>query len=61
MGRLPALPNQSWVEGPGSFPGRLSSRMIHTTGNEYPVPQFMNRVEFDYTEDNFQEAVSNFL
>jgi hypothetical protein len=43
--------------------GRLSSRMIydHTTGNEYLVPQLMNMVEFDYTQDKFQDLVSNFL
>jgi hypothetical protein len=31
------------------------------TGNEYPVQQLMNRVEFDYTEDKFQELGGNFL
>jgi hypothetical protein len=38
--------------------GNRSSRIIydHVTGNEYPVPQFMNWVEFNYTEDKFQEV-----
>ena len=30
-------------------------------GNEYPVPQLMNGVEFDYQGDEFQETVENFL
>ncbi len=43
--------------------GRLSTRMVydHASGNEYPVPQFMNGVEFDYEGDEFQEIVDNFL
>ena len=35
--------------------GRLSTRMVydHASGNEYPVAQFMNGVEFDYQGDEF--------